>query len=313
MPTKSTSLPLHYTHHDVADLVWVIGSCPMFTSEASKGQYHIPDEEWFSNQLEVNVNWIRQLDADPQPLLEFLREHPHKLLGKRFETLVEFWLKNSPDYDFRFANVQLKTGPATSGEIDFLCREKATGEFVHFEVACKYYLATTSALVWDKWMGANGNDSLHHKMKKFEKQFLVLEREEGKKFLERNSLDKPARVLIMKGYFFHHCSMIGKHRSPKYAHPHHQGGWFMFHFELDSLRDSVPQWIVPPKEFWMSPYCSPSGTLEVFTGSELVQQVDDVMIKKGKAPLIIQVENRDGWDVETSRGFIVKDDWPFSE
>lgn len=298
-----------YSNHDVADLAWVIGSCPLLRGEASS-VYTLPDEDWYSQKLNGAEGLLSALEINSSSLDNFLHEHPQKLLGKRFENLVEFWLKNNDEFEYLFSNVQLKTGSATLGEIDFLCRERISGDCVHIETACKYYLAASNSKTWASWVGPNGTDNLNTKMKKLEKQFLIFEKEAGRKFLERNSLEQPRRLLFLKGYFFLHFSLIGKHCSPKSAHPHHNGGWYLFLREIENLAGDIHQWVVPPSELWFAGYCRSAEEVEVFNGRQLVATIRNVFTETKKAPLIIQVENRDGRLVERSRGFIVHDQWP---
>ena len=153
-------------------------------AEHRKSQrYNTLGERWFRDQFEAHLPWLEALDEHPKPLEDFLEEHPTRLLGKRFELLIRFWLEQSPHFRLHASGVPLYDAGKTVGEVDFILEEVDSGTWTHLEVACKFYLGYNNSKQWHDWRGPNAQDTLKLKMDK---------------------LDRQLSSLLMKGYLFHH-------------------------------------------------------------------------------------------------------------
>lgn len=295
---------------DVADLAWAIGSPPMLKEEASEGRYTILQEDWFDAQFDKHRDWLRELDNNPESLKGWLAKDGQKLLGKRFESLLAFWFTHSEYFELLFRNVVFHHAKNTSGEIDFLIREKETGELWHIESACKYYLGEHKAANWKNWIGPNGHDTLQLKMNKLKNQIRTFQRQEGLHFLKEHKLDKPKEVFLLKGYFFHHYRRIAGSVAPLHAHPHYNSGWYLYENELPLFAGDLAQWLLLPKEKWIGADVYYGDELSILSGNEMIEQCRSFIRKHAKAPMIVQVEERDGATVGVARGFVVRDAWP---
>lgn len=300
----------YFNDNDVADLAWAIGSSPLMNDSASKDKYHILGEEWFEAQFNLHLDWLRELDLKPEPLKQWLGADAQKLLGKRFESLLAFWFAHSPHFELLHRNVVFHNNQNnTSGEADFIIGNKDDNEVWHIESACKYYLCLNKSSNWKNWIGPNGHDTLELKMSKVSSQLRIFDRAEGRHFLKEQNLEKPYSFLLMKGYFFHHFSLIEGAVPPKDAHRHYNGGWYIYENELTHFAGDLAQWLLLPKERWISPFYS-TEEVAVLSGNEMIEQCRQHIRKYAKAPMITQVEERDGATVEVSRGFVVRDAWP---
>ncbi|HEY8403855.1 MAG TPA: DUF1853 family protein [Flavobacteriales bacterium] len=299
-----------FRNPEVADLAWAIASAPLMSNDDSYSDLQMVGEEWCLSQLEAHNLWLRDLDDNPSALLDFLNAEGLKLLGKKFESLLAFWFSHSPVFELLHRNVVLHDDAKnTSGEIDFIIRDVETNELMHIESACKYYIGYQKSSHWDNWIGPNGHDSLDNKLKKSQRQLRAFERKEGRAFLKAHELEMPRSYLFMKGYFFHHYSRLEGAVPPKHAHPHYNGGWYIYEHELPLFKGDYAQWMLLPKQRWIGTYQSHEEQ-DVFSGSEMIDACRQFIRRHAKAPMIIQVEERDGLTVEVSRGFVVRDAWP---
>ena len=283
-----------FKHPEVADLSWVIGSCPL-VKHAPQLPFQVIGEEWCLDMWNTQLPWLLELDKDPSELIEFLAEHPQKLLGKKFEQLMHFWLLHCSDFEVIATNQQIVQENRTIGEIDFLVHYKPDDCFWHIESACKYYIGIHNHINHRFWIGPNGRDSLQEKWQTLKRQLKLLDSPEGKAFFPKPT----ERFLFMKGYFFQPFRELGRYSSPLFAHPHHRGGWYMTYPEIKFLSSNQPQWFLLPHERWMSLW---EWELEKpLTGDELAHQLYTSPTWNKQAQLVVQC--LDGKEI--SRGFIV--------
>lgn len=295
-----------FQHPLVADLAWAIASPPLLLPQAL-GNAHIMDEQWHLHQWELHKDWLQTLDAQPQELLHFMADHHHPLLGKRFESLLRFWFSHSPHFQLIDAGMVWHRHGNTIGESDFLIQPADQEEPWHIEVACKYYIARENSPKWQAWWGPNGKDRLDVKMQTMQRQVASMQTPEALKYLHNKGLPAPLRKAIIKGYFFVPFHLLGRHASPDFAHHRHEGGWYVKLSQAHVFADDYPQWLLLPKNRWMSPYAAPKFEATPLTGKEMVALSTHYLIERKRAPLVVQVKEDEMWWKEISRGFIVAD------
>jgi hypothetical protein len=83
--------------------------------------------------------------------------------------------------------------------------------------------------------------------------------------------------------------------------------------ELSHFASDFNQWLILPKKNWMGPFTGHSDNFELLNGNEMIDACTYMIKRTGKAQLLIQVERNNDLLMELSRGFVVKDDWPFDE
>lgn len=116
---------------------------------------------------------------------------PDIILGKQAEAIFEYILNTSPDYKILAANTQVQKGKITIGELDYLIKDLQTQQYLHIEVACKFYLFddTVNHIYEGKWIGPNRKDTLLDKLEKLAtKQFPLLNQKELGSFLNERQL-----------------------------------------------------------------------------------------------------------------------------
>ena len=298
-----------FMHQSVSNLAWALRSAPLMLSHP-KSPYKVLDEGWFQRNYLLHQDWLYALDADPEPLLEFLKT-PHKLpLGKRFEQLIEFWLRESPHYTLMSNNVQLLDQKRTVGEMDFLFKENASGTFYHLEVACKFYLGYKNSKAWDHWIGPNGNDNLALKMDKLNLQLAIASTEVGKTYFDQQRWALPEPALLMKGMFFHHYTTLHQAKAPVQSATNYTSGWWVKADELDHFFAGESLWTILPKSDWLSPFESHFNELTIYKHYEMKRLCLDLLAEYNLALCVVQLYPSKLGFKEGSRGFVVPSSWP---
>ncbi|UUM28829.1 DUF1853 family protein [Acinetobacter colistiniresistens] len=162
------------------------------------------NQNWLDHYLGYE-NRLKQLDQQPQPLIDFLAQLKSTRLGLRFENLLWFWLLDDAYHPYQLLghSIQKIAGAITLGELDFLLLNQDTQEIEHWEVALKYYLGE-GELDLAQWYGLNREDTLQRKLKHFtERQF---------QFTEANHHQIQRKFAVMKGQLYlpaesHHLNL----------------------------------------------------------------------------------------------------------
>ncbi|EOR09774.1 DUF1853 family protein [Acinetobacter sp. ANC 3926] len=152
------------------------------------------DSIWYTHYQNYEQR-LKQLDQQPQPLIDFLAQLKSTRLGLRFENLLWFWLLDHDYHPYQLLghSIQKITGSITLGELDFVVLNTRTNEIEHWEVALKYYLGENE-LDLAQWYGLNREDTLHRKLKHFtERQF---------QFSEANHHQIQRKFAVMKGQLY---------------------------------------------------------------------------------------------------------------
>ncbi|MDV2441916.1 DUF1853 family protein [Acinetobacter gerneri] len=152
------------------------------------------EQEFFEHFLAYEKR-LTELDNNPTPLLEFLKQLKSTRLGLRFEYLFWFWLLDDTYHHYQLIghSIQIIEGANTLGELDFLILNKKTQEIEHWEVALKYYLAEHD-LALQHWYGLNRTDTLLRKLTHFSHQQFKFN------YVKNHEIDR--RFAIMKGQLY---------------------------------------------------------------------------------------------------------------
>lgn len=297
-----------YQHPLVRELAWIIGSRPLMNDHGYKDVYQTLDDLWYSTLLEENQEYFASLDENPKPLSDWLNDRPTRFLGKRFESMLEFFFKTNPRFDVLAANVQLRQNNDTYGEIDFVVRDVWHDRVIHLEVACKFYLSAKNSPKWSLWKGPNPSDTLELKMNKLHDQLAITTSAVGREYLQTHRIPTPEPVLLMKGAFHHHISNITVAKHPKFASARYNSGWWCHQREFDQLDNPHLRWAKLEKESWLCPQSlRDSQTIDF---QQVKHVVDQHFTKHHRSLLLTGLAQNDGLWTEHSRGFIVKNSWP---
>lgn len=241
--------------------------------------------------------WLTALDRAPEDLHACLALRPYERLGRYAEKLLAFYFARQGMLVAH--GVQVQAGKnQTIGEFDYLLRN--AGRFEHWEFATKLYLLEGSADS-DYFVGPNLADTLGTKMRKILERQLALGRHPDAQVHLPAPLDRACALI--KGWLFYH----GRDR-PALAlgvRPDHCRGFWCAHAEASEL---VAQcFMLLPRLLWLAPLqVSPEQTL----GKAAMMAALTAHFALDPMPVLVSLlQVVDGVAQETSRGFIVPDDW----
>ena len=295
---------------EVRELLWCIGSPALLYHNPNKGRFQFLTQEWYDAFWQNRMDWIIELDKNPEPLIEFLKSDHKQLLGKRFEKLIHFWLKHHPRIKLLSHGAQIVEEKQTIGEVDFLFKELDSGETYHLEVACKFYLSSNNSGQWKDFIGPNGKDRLLYKMNKTNEQLDLFNRESAQQLLRDCNAARPTPILMIKGALFYHPNDIAKAKPPKWASRDYHSGWYLKVNELNLL-SKEGRWIILSKKQWLTTVHDNQGHI-ILSTQELIEFMKLHFHNNKYAISVAQViDLGDGYD-EISRGFVVHASWPES-
>lgn len=295
-------------HLIVSELEWCIRSQPLMLGQGGRHDYQVLDKQWCHEQWQLHYEWLSDLDTDPSELQALC--DAQKLLGKRFETLLLYWFKNSPHFRVLLANHQLSDPQkGTIGEIDWVLEDLRTGEVMHFEAACKFYLGHQNEKSWSNWKGPNGKDTLELKMKKFDAQLSIFSTPSGQQLRDQLRIKSPQPVLFLKGFFFHHFKHLTNHKSPRNSHLDYPSGFWLWQKEMKDFFTGDGLWKLLPKRSWLCEFHSFEKP-EFFDNTQIQEIVAATIKDYDRGIMIIKVVETDHGFSEVLRGFVVPNRWP---
>lgn len=310
----NTHIPVHFSHMNeplrtyrnqaVADLDWILRSGTLVDLPCA-GLGDPEEADWISRFHVEDLDWIQALDNHATEISRLADRE--KLLGRRFEALVRFWLEHCGRYELLGCHVPLRQGDRTLGELDFVFRERHSGRLVHLEVACKYYLHAGGSSGWESWKGLRREDTLERKIQ--------LLREQTNRDLTPYLRGKPwydqgervfSRVLL-RGYFFFPAGRLGQLPAPVCAGRAFSAGWYLRRSELHSLAGGGGKWVVLTRNRWIGQWTASLGSGRPLDSLALVHYLEGVDPAVGV--MVVQADPHHG-EQEISRGLIVPDQWP---
>ncbi|WP_409526463.1 DUF1853 family protein [Nitrincola sp. MINF-07-Sa-05] len=251
--------------------------------------------------LELNEVLLK-LAEDPGRLLVDRREFGKGRLGKQFEDLTSLYFRlNCQIIDIK-RNIQIKKDNITLGELDFMIQ--LPDRWVHLEVAVKFYLLDGDGSHLDHFIGPGRADKLGAKWRHMiHHQLPIAYSPAGLSTLASLGIDDFTQAAWVKGALFYHWQQESVPAIPLLVNPSHDRGWWVRHSELTSMKEhykvnniqliSKPDWLMP---------------IDVL-GTYHQQSLSDIQIESLQHPVMAAVLTGNG---DTSRGFIVPDDWGIS-
>lgn len=295
-------------HPQVRDLAWALLSPPLLTDTPAPQRHPLAASRWASHPGEL-ADWLLLHDHQPAVLVDWLSQHNVRRLGLYYERLWQFALSQAPDVDLLVANLPIRQGGHTLGELDLLLHD-AEGVH-HLELAVKFYLGlgTGNRCEHDHWVGPGAHDRLDIKLQRLCQHQLQLPRSAHAKALlaEVTRLDIDS-ALWLGGYLFQPwpagCEL------PAGANPQHQGGHWLRQCDWplhSAAIDSASRWQPLPRQAWLAPAQLKDGNL--CSEEQLARWTADANSTQARLLVRLEPGARQHW-VERERLFLVPDSWP---
>ena len=248
-------------------------------------------------------DWLHALDRAPEALHAHLAFQPHARLGRYAEKLMTFYLQHLGVLAAH--NVQVRAASnQTVGEFDFLVWRG--GELLHWEFATKFYLLQSHRRDGvrqedaDYFVGPNLADSLGAKMDKIFKRQLALSAHPAAAPL----LPRPvaAAQALVRGWLFYPGGDYPPLPASGVCAAHCRGFWC-----VPGEVGGAERYALLPRLSWLAPAKMPAA--ETVDRAGLDSQVGALFAADRMPVMVALLRIEDGWALETSRGFIVPDDW----
>lgn len=303
----------YYTNQTVRDLAWVIGSPPLIVNN---NEYDLfLGKEFFENEFKKFIPQLDEINNDPQRLIAHIKNGNTHLLGKYFESLVEYWLRFTDDKKLLSHNLQVFKGRNTIGEFDFIYRDLSDNKVYHLECAGKFYIAHKNVSEHSNFIGPNAIDNLDRKITKLiNEQILLGQTKEGKEALLIDDIyEDIIPKIFLKGYLFYYADLFFNNSfiPPNDSNPDHPKGWWIYAKDINYfLSQRKSKWLVVDRANWISKVTL-FDDASVLSNKELANKLNS-NFSIDTYPLLIAELTNDGKDYyeEISRGFIVHDTWP---
>lgn len=205
-------------------------------------------------------------------------------LGHIAEKIVSELIKISINYKVVYENVQIIEEQKTIGEIDFIIEDLIEKQFIHLELAYKFYLfdPSISSNHLKNWIGPNRNDSLSEKLEKLRtKQFPLLYHKATAATFDAVALNNVSQALCLLVSLFVPLD-IKESLAPTYQKA--VKGYYLNLATFMSLDNIEKSYYLPSKKEWgMDP-----SENEMWYNMKQVENQINTNMKEKQAPLCWQ-------------------------
>lgn len=301
-------LPQRLEHPTVRDLAWTLLSPPLLARTPRPQRHPLTASRW-SREPGCLADWLIALNRQGSLLDNWLAKRPTRRLGLYYERLWQFALSQAPDIRLLAANLPIRQGGHTLGELDLLLHDE---EGVHHqELAVKLYLGpfTGDGRDQSRWLGPDGQDRLARKLEHLSQHQLPLSTSaSAQEALRELGVTRLKAELWMGGYLFYPwpspCSPPAGAASP-----HLRGRW-LHRTTLPELLGGTPdgRWQPLPRRAWLAP--AQLAEQDVWSADTFADWLEQLP-QRSPAQLLVRLQPDAGrhWS-EAERVFLVNDDWP---
>src|SRR3990167_2119469 len=114
-----SKLPRLLQQPAVRDLAWTLIAPPLLSDALWPQRHPLAASDW-AQVPEQLADWLQRLDQDPSALDAWLARASNRRLGLYYEKLWQFALQAAPGVELLAANVAIRQGGQTLGEMDLL-------------------------------------------------------------------------------------------------------------------------------------------------------------------------------------------------
>jgi len=261
----------------------------------------------------LRMAWLERLDRDASALLEHLSLRASQRLGLYFEQLWHFFLVQDPSTELIAHNLPVQCEGRTVGEFDciYYCHQRR--QYVHLELAVKFFLgyrgATSAETSRDAedWLGPNTQDRLARKISHLlNRQIRLGDHPVAREQLKSMGIDGLLREMEIKGYLF---QPLQDPLPPPPAYnplrPFETWGPLdqLERFTCDS---SAEAFRILPRARWLA-RSGPEAGGESLDADKLAGVVRDEL-NHGRSAVLVASMDRSGW--EQGRFFVTRNGWP---
>ncbi|PTQ73767.1 DUF1853 family protein [Pseudomonas sp. GV071] len=304
-PTLS-ALPQHLHQPAVRDLAWVLLSPPLLDPAVCPQRHPLTASAWVAAPEQL-ADWLYALDRDPTPLSAWLAQHSIRRLGLYYERLWQFALMAAPGVQLLAANLAIRQGGHTLGELDLLLQDDDGVH--HQELAIKLYLGPQQGDGSNahEWLGPGSQDRLARKLEHLLNHQLPLSaRPEAQAALAQLGITQVQPQLWLAGYLFY--PWPGFSQPPAGALNEHLRGRWLHRKDWPALQNGRGHWQPIPRQTWLAPAREQDQTL--WTTERFTQWLDELE-PDAQAQLLVRFErDEEGAWQEVERVFLVADAWP---
>ncbi len=322
------------------DLAWCTLSPTLLESLPAAGDGGARLACWPAGAQAAWEHWLGQADPAGLPatiaelangITDCLPDEPGRArslrLGRHAERLLHFALRHAQGLELLAANVPVRRahghGIQTLGELDFVWRDRGSGEVVHWEMAAKFYLMVNDGepqrLGLRGFVGPNLVDRLGDKLDHIVRRQLPLARSAEARVLLGHAVDRSEVYLL--GWLFYRDGRVPQGLDRLGIAGNHLHGWWS---TLDDWfaragRATGMRWCRLPRSGWLSGALLEEGDTEAAASlrEALAERFADSRHDHGwrrESPVMLcELEpagaQAPGWWRERSRGFVVPPGW----
>ncbi|MGC8121270.1 DUF1853 family protein [Marinobacter sp. VGCF2001] len=252
------------------------------------------------------LTMLKEWEKNPEALPPRLAESPERRLGHYVERLYEVLLRDLLGWDIILQNQQIRAGDRTLGELDFLVRNRESGQLEHHEIAIKFYLGFRGEESQTRWFGPNARDRLDLKTDRLvNHQSQLCRRPETLDLLASLGICEPiVPRIFMPGYLFYPDEQTVPAPPAQAPASHLRGRWLW----VDEARQQNRTcWVPLDKPNWIGPWAQPQAP-DVSLGKRALERVEALGTPQLFA-ILGECEDSGSW-VEKDRVFVMPLPWP---
>ncbi|WP_229732058.1 DUF1853 family protein [Pseudomonas sp. N040] len=295
-------------HPAVRDLAWTLLAAPLLETLPCAQRHPLAGSRW-ARQPGLLADWLLQQEQHPGALLDWLARARSQRLGIHYEQLWQFALQQAPGVQLLAANLPVRAGARTLGELDLLLRD-ADGVH-HLELAIKLYLgpAGGDGRLYSSWRGAGRADNLQRKLRHLSRQQLPLAASpQARQLLAEHAVSTVHSALWMSGYLFYPwpdgCA------PPAGSHAGHARGHWLRHSDWPGFcqHARAQHWQPVPRECRLAPLSLQEE--QRWPGRQLQDWLD--ALASSAPPMLLAgfAQDTDGRWYERTRVMLLNNQWP---